>query len=630
MITTAFDCCCESPAPIGGCPFFAASVFNAACPAKVTIEGDFTFELYTSGGHSRGCLGMPNTGPLWGKKRRGPLHVTSTLYRVECNLSTPFFTQYYIQKSCTGTCATDHNRGPLLCIDDCPVPTGCRTYTAREDPCDENYNDEIGTEITKGMLLGMPLVDTRTMPCSTQFVSCSHFLGADGYITTPAPNNPPPNGTTSIVQSTATGSPLQFCPSCFQLDAPVLGEVNVQEIAPACTGAAICKSTPVYCQPCSYDINENPIVPHLRAAVTGISCYTIKDSNNNCVEAWIHISPPVIFAGPWRNGDPYVPVGIPNIPPGGSPSSYPRLLTQLSEGIVTPTGNAYLYPFTYAKQVISTPQCIPNGSYVMFGNMGSGLTPTLLNRCEGPCSGTNGANQTLYYSSTNEDFTTAFTACLPYFIRTVPFTGCYGLYQGAGPGDFPKNYGTATPLVACSTPQCCCRPYQQCTWTKYLVPGSSPSQWMCQEPIVSCIGEADPPICRAYDLKPFPVYTNLGQVTEYYANDFPRHPCRRGLGGSWEIRDRDIVTATCSYFGCCGSGYQCSDWDPDISEVIGPIVCGGIPWEIAPLDKIYTCNGGLTCPTGTCMYNSYPHGFSTHVYVHLLREFPAQITLTWN
>lgn len=629
MITSAFGSCCCAPtgAPSGSCAKFAASVFDAACPASVVVAGDFTFECFTAGGHSRGCLGMPATEPIWGKLKRGTINVSTTLYRTQCGGSTPYITTYRIQSSCVPGC-TPEQYNPLLCNYNCPSPTGCRTYTTRENPCSQPEDvtdcDEVGTRITRSMLNALPVVSSREIPCNEAYYACTHFLGSDGY----RDNIPVVHTETGMAgfstnPLTALGQPRNSglipeedgCPSCWYTDKPPFGVPWMGGLV--CTGTARCSSTGFTCVQCSWDIEDTPIVPHLRAAVTGLTCYTIKDENNNCFDSWIHFPPPVIFSGPWIAGDPYVPAGIPNLKPGGVSTSYPRLVSP-SEGLVAPYwcpgGFTHIYPFTYGKKIISTPECIPNGNYVMFGNMGSGLNPTVLNRCAGACTGLNDSAASLVYSSISDDFTLPFGGCNGYYLRTIPFTGCWDLFQSTGLGEF-----AAQPLVSCPVSQCCCR---QAVTFLYDEVFDGDSSWCVEnDPVFQ--GSADPPICKSYPYKQVPVYTNLSQVTNYYANNHPRHDCRRGVGGSWSVREKNITTATCSYYTCCGQGL-CANSEPELENIIP---CGGLAWET----PLFACTGAnYYCPNKTCMYNPMPHGFTTKVYVHLLRPFPSTLSLTWN
>jgi len=658
-------CCAETPPVVGGCQNFAATVLDPRCPPRVQIEGDFTFEVFIAGGSSRGCLGMPTTRPLWGQLRRGSIRVSSVLHRVRCNGNTPWLNFYKIQKTCTGIECADPE-WPLLCDHNCleiGYSTGCRTYIARENPCDDpRIADEIGTEITTAMLMGLPVQSERRMPCTgVTYNTCSHFLGSDGYRSLPATGLSPAYKEDAIEfsspgtfgQSQPTGGPVDIndCPTCFGLRKPVFGG----PVFGACTGHAICTSKVVTCPECSFTPNITGITPHLRAAVTGITCYTVKDAFNNCVDAWIHIPPPELFSGPWRSEiDPYVPTGIKNIYPAPSTQTpyYPKLLSSLtpnsasvfdnSEGIgkgfnLDPSGvKTYQYPFTWGRKITTIPECIPAGDYVMFGNMGSGLTPTVFNRCQATCTGTNSAGQTLNYSSTTEDFTQPFLACTGYFVRTPPFETCYEMYYATGNGSPGQGFGNGEiPQigVTCSDPWCCCRPARLWTWFQ-------DEFGICQEnwpgyPIIT--GPRDPRICRTYNAKPFPAYTKVEELTEYYRNNFPRNNCNWGMGGKFVVRDRNIPLWTCTGFGCCGPTGACVAWfDPEFVGVPGfDVVCGGLSYEEGS-NTLYNCadpTGGAAhykaCGTGTCMYNILPHGYTTHMYVHMLREFPQSLQLTW-
>lgn len=656
MITPAYGCCCETAEPSGGCSYFAASVFNAACPARVTVEGDFTFEVFTAGGSSRGCLGMPTTRPLWGKLRRGQIHVSTTLHRVRCNLSTPYITQYKIQKSCVDCTDNDPNY-PLLCPDDCSTyATGCRTYIARENPCAGDSTDEIGTEITCEMLMGLGITSERRMPCTgVQFHTCSHLGGSDGYTVLPGtgqwpiPPNPPSAGDDAIEKnapltatSAATGAPFDphGCPTCFAIDKPIIGQLSPNW--PSCTGTARCTSQVVSCEPCNFTVQENCVLPHIRAAVTGVTCYTVKDAYLNCVEAWIHIPLPELFSGPWRSSDPFVPTGIPNIKPSpaGTAHKYPRLLSAAStglmasrfdnsEGFIRPSGQVvYNYPFSWAKKISTTPECIPQGQYVMYGNMGSGLAATVLNRCTTTCTGTNSLGQTLTYTSTTEDFTQRFTACDNYFYRVPPFNNCFEMYRATGTAEAPGDGSLPRIGVVCSDPYCCCRPWQTANYRSNNAFGVQE----CEDVLLSVAGAADSGICKTYPSKPFPQYTNVDQLTRYYSYNVPRNECTKGIGGGFVIRDRNHILWTCTGFRCCGTGWQCAVQATENDPFDVP--CAGLQYEGET--RVYQCadpTGGpaitLRCPTGTCLYNLQPHGLTTHIYVHLLREFPASLTLTW-
>lgn len=653
------SCCCGTGVPSGSCAEFALATLTADCPATVTISGDFNFEFYTAGGSSRGCLGMPTTRPLWGKVRRGKIPVISKLHRVICNGNTPYITEYKIQETCMGGCGdNDSTNYPLLCPDNCTAPAygsaGCRTYIARENPCtNPNHSDQIGTEISCNKLMGLDITSQRRMPCTgVIFHTCSHFGGSDGYKHTPATsqfysssqNQPTPSkedahellapGLPSVIVPTGGTFDTTTCPTCFSIRKPIFGPFS--NGFPACTGTAVCTSKVVSCEECSFDINEVCVLPHLRAAVTGVTCYTVKDSYNNCVEAWIHIALPELFSGPWRSGDPFVPIGINNVFPGGSPG-YPKLLTaafangdhasvwENSEGFIRPSGaDTYQYPFTWGRQITTTPKCIPAGQYVMFGNMGSGLIPTVFNRCQATCVGTNSSNQTLNYSSITEDFTQPFTGCLAYFDRNAPFDTCFEMYFATGYVEGPGDGTLPLIGVTCSDPQCCCRPWRTAEYQK------DAEIEACIENIFGTSGPADPTICHTFNAKPFPKYTNVDQLTRYYAHNHPRNNCTKGIGAGFIVRDRNHPLWTCTGYSCCGSAMDCAVQDEGLL-----LQCGGIDFE-APDTRVYNCTnpqGGanleLRCPTGTCMYNIKPHGLTTHAYVHLLREFPADLDLKW-
>jgi hypothetical protein len=671
------SCCCTGASPTGGgCQNFAARVLDPACPPRVQIEGDFTFEVFIAGGSSRGCLGMPTARPLWGTLKRGTIHVTSVLHRVQCNGNTPWLNLYKIQTSCTGGLACDDPDWPLLCDHNCSsYATGCRTYIARENPCGSPPNitsliaDEIGTEITTSMLMGLPVQSERRMPCTgVGYFTCSHFQGSDGYTNLPATGTTQaigggrlyedaiektPPGTLGVA---ATGGPVAFsdCPTCFGLDKPVFGVPGTA----SCTGTARCTSKIVTCSDCSFTPIVTGITPHLRAAVTGITCYTVKDAYNNCVEAWIHIPPPELFSGPWRAGvDPYIPTGIKNIFPSPAEQTayYPKLLSALafdaprnasmydnSEGIgkaefLYPSGvKAYYFPFTWGRKITNVPECIPSGDYVMFGSMGSGLTPTVYNRCLATCTGTNNLGQTRTYYSTEEDYTQPFLACTGYFVRTAPFETCYEMYYATGNGFTGAGYGDGSfPQlgVTCNDPWCCCRPATTWTWFKDEF-GQCQENWSGY-PVIS--GPRDPRICRTYNAKPFPGYTKIEELTEYYRNNFPRNNCNWGMGGKFVVRDRNIPLWTCTGFTCCSPTGACNTWfDPELVGVPGmDVPCGGLSYR-SESDLLYSCQnptGGpanhKACGIGTCMYNVQPHGYTTHMYVHMLREFPASLQLTW-
>ena len=655
MITTFFGtCCCKKEEPTNTCAKFAASVMDAACPASVLIEGDFTFEVFTAGGSSRGCLGMPTTRPLWGKVRRGPIRINSVLHRVRCNQNTPYLTEYKIQETCTEGCNNDATDYPLLCPDDCSTyNTGCRTYIARENPCDDsNHTDEIGTELTCNLLMALPVTSERRMPCTgVQFYTCSHFGGSDGYTSLPATGNvtivtPLREDSHELVApllptSAATGSPyfLEACPSCFNIDFPVFGPFSPS--FPACTGTARCTSKVIACPSCDFTVEENCVLPHLRAAVTGVTCYTVKDAYNNCAETWIHIALPEIFSGPWRDGDPFIPGQINNIKrtPAGIASYYPKLLSagdpnnasnfDNSEGIIRASGTeGYRYPFTWAKKITTVPECIPQGQYVMFGNMGSGLTPTVYNRCQATCVGTNSAGQSLTYQSTSEDFTLPFTGCLNYFQRTAPFETCFEMYYATGDGSNYYGDGTIPQIgVTCSDPWCCCRPAR--VWTYRSNESNSCDSDAPGYPVIT--GPRDPRICHTFNAKPFPQYTNVSELTRYYAHNHPRNECTKGLGGGFVVRDRNHPLWTCTGYRCCGDPWDCAI---NAEDGLYVIPCGGLGYTEDT--RVYSCpdpTGGplheLRCPTGTCLYNIMPHGLTTHIYVHLLREFPPTLQLTW-
>ena len=599
MQTTAAacaDCLCktnneEPGGPGQGCKQFAASVFLPECPPRIKVTANVTFEYWSAGGFNRGCKGMLYADPIWARLRRGTINVSSRLYRVQCNGTTPYSIQYKRQNTCpagqppefqgNATCGVNDT---LICPDRCQVPTGCRGYFGRDSdsPCVGATTDFMGTEITKAMLTGLPLVETRETECNQHFYSCTHLLGAN-------------------------------CSGCsVDPDIP-FGLFGNPDPHP-CSGYYTCASTGYSCPPCTFDVLEDPVVPHIRCAFEKTFCYTIKDFYTNCVDTFIHIPKPILFVSKWRVGDPWIgPVngGYPT-QPAATGFFYPWVnnLYRTTDG--NPI-NSYttIYPFTWGKRITNAPMCVPEGQYNMYGNMGSGLTPTPLNRCSGVCVGTNSLNQTLNFVFDDQNFTSTFTACNDYWVKNCGSNFCAGYVRGPLYAEEPSGVNGLYQCTGLQTPQCCCRPYQYQIWD--LTPIGD--QWYCADNSIEYGGPADPPVCwmqeSLFGIHPC---TRSGpeKVLEYTGHDSPLNQCRQGDVISWSQEEYDYTTEDCDYWQCCSSSEYCFD------EGLG---CG---------TKSYNgCDGIVNCPPNTCDVSASPFGFQTESSVAITRPFDSQITVEW-
>jgi hypothetical protein len=599
---TCSDCLCKSgetqPEGVGqGCKQFAASVFLPECPPRILVSANIEFEYWSAGGFNRGCKGMLYADPIWGRLRKGSIPVSSKLYRVQCNGTTPYSIEYKRQNTCLASPppefqgnATCNPVDALICPDRCQIPTGCRGYVGRDSdsPCAGTTTDRMGTEITKSLLLGLPLAETREHQCNEVYYSCTHLLGGS-------------------------------CSGCSQN--PVIPGVNpyAGPDDTQCSGNYECTSDSYSCPACTFDIEEDPVVPHIRCAFDKTFCYTIKDFYTNCVDTFIHIPKPKLFVSEWRPGDPWIasntqaPYIVPIQPPATG-FFYPFIssLTHLRQG--TFPGYSDPYPFTWGRRITNLPMCIPQGSYTMYGNMGSGLSPTVLNRCAGSCVGTNSLGGSLNFNFDDQNFTAAFTACNDYWDKNCGWLGCAGLVQGASPS-----------FAACANnaPQCCCRPYQYEIWNETPI---GELYFCSSSPDITFGGSPDPPVCytlESSNLATSSIYPcerdGPSKVLEYLGHDSPLNQCRQGDVIYWDQEEYDYTTVECDYWECCDSNQFCFDATDEFG--LEPF-CGVKGWE--------NCNGEtINCPAQTCDVQPMPFPMQTKSAVSIVRPFTNQISVLW-
>jgi len=597
------DCLCktnneEPGGPGQGCKQFAASVFLAECPPRINVTADLTFEYWSEGGYGRGCKGMLYSDPIWGRLRRGTINVSSRLYRVQCNGTTPYSIEYKRQNTCPAGAppgfqgnATCNPVDALICPDRCQVPTGCRGYVGRDSdsPCSGTTTDYMGTEITKAMLLGLPIVEEREHECNEPYFSCTHLLGGS-------------------------------CSGC-STDPNIPGGIFASPGPPnPCSGNYECTSTSYGCPECTFDILEDPVVPHIRCAFEKTFCYTVKDFYTNCVDTFIHIPKPKIFVSKWRVGDPYIDplstLGVIPTQPAATGFFLPLVYNLYHYSPFSLQGYPDPYPFTYGKRIVNVPMCIPNGSYNMYGNMGSGLSITPLNRCTGVCVGTDSLGSGLNFAFDNQDFTTRFSACDEYWTKNCGWNFCAGYVRGPL---FAEEPGCAV-QCACTgllAPQCCCRPHEYQIWNVTPVG----DEYYCSaSPEIEYGGNPDPPVCwmQVSELNNTSGCQRSGpdKVLEYLGHDSPLNQCRQGDVIIWNQEEYDYTAEECDYWQCCDSNARCFD----------PIA------EFAPscgLKSYISCTGTVYCPTNTCDIQAMPFGFHTKSAVSISRPFPSQISVSW-